>query len=362
MRSISAALIVALLPSMAAASDDFPYIFRIDHYVSGEQSCALLQTTGAFHLEQKGGDAVRVLEGTIPQKQLAEIENVLNREPLASLDQQQVEEPLLRTRFDKLQVDIFRHGKWQELLFRSSDSQEAFKQSLQPLLRWLDHLPKSPHRELSEDEGKNNCLPRGKIELKVRGAEMRSITPRIASDRAGAPLRSVMADVPQTPGVTQLLLKFHSFERNSADARESCLLVAEDGAYAAEKRAQKAGDKVHAASSAGMLDNVKLSELRKLLENPDLVNIHHREPPGRSPVVPMLGDMIQISIRRDGGEQHIVLSSWFGRPALPSIYVGDAAPQRAAGLLQFISTHMDVPAGGKSSRERQNVCNEMGEP
>jgi hypothetical protein len=360
-RPILAAVVLAVLSPFAVATDDFPYLLRIEHYVSGEQSCALLQKDGAFHLEQENGAAVKVFEGKISPKQLTELETALNHPPLAGLSQEQVEEPLLRTRFDKLQVDIFREGKWQELMFRSSDSQEMFKQSLRPLLRWLDHLPSSAHRELSEDEGKNNCLPPGKIELKSRGATPRSITPKIASDQAGAPLHSIATGIPEA-GAPQLLLQLHSLERKSGSARERCLVVAEDGNYEVEDRAQRAGEKVNATSAAGALDSAELSELHNVLENRDLANIHHREPPQRSPVVPMLGDMTQIFIRRNSGEQQIVLSSWFGRPVLPSFYAGDADPHRADALLQFIRAHVASSARGKSHPNARHVCKDVGEP
>src|SRR6476659_7949830 len=141
MRGLLAALVFASSALGQAYPSNSPYLLRLDHYPFEDHSCALLQSSGDFHLEIDHGDRVKVFE-----------------------------EPIIRSgRYDKLQVTVFRGDGWQDLFFRSSDSQRAFKQSLQPLAHWLDDLHKVPHRELSEDAGKNNCLPRSPIVLQIRG-------------------------------------------------------------------------------------------------------------------------------------------------------------------------------------------------
>ena len=152
----------------AAQTPNYPYLLRLEHSSFDAHSCALLQTTGAFHLEIYDGDNVKVHEGTIPPNDLLEIEADLNTPALVDLSQQQIEEPLIRTRHDELQVTVLRGDGWQDLFFRSSDSQRPFEGWLGPLVRWLDNLHKLPHRDLSEDEGRNNCLPPKPITLKRR--------------------------------------------------------------------------------------------------------------------------------------------------------------------------------------------------
>jgi hypothetical protein len=352
-RALLTILGVLLLNSAQAEQPDYPYLLRLDHYVSGEQTCALLQKTGAFHLEVDNGRKVRVYEGSLSPSQLAEVQSALNRHPLAGLSQQQIEEPLLRTRYDKLQLNIFRGDRWQDLFFRSSDTQETFKVSLQPLLRWLDGLHSLPHKELSEEQGKNNCLPAGKIELKKRGETAREIRPRIASDTGGAPLASrrlVTAPVQVRP-----LLEIYSLERKTASARERCVLIMEDGNYRIEERAQKASKPVDLNVLGGTAGAKELRELRGILDSPELAAIKHHEPPGGS-VVPMLGDKMEIWIARADHDQRIILSSSFGRPGMPAFYGGDASLHTAERLLRFLSERLENGTGKNLSKEGRNGC------
>src|SRR5712692_3793604 len=82
----------------------YPYLLRLEHSDFEDYSCALLQRTGAFHLEVDRGDEVKVSEGTIEANQLLQIERDLNTNALVTLSQQQIQEPLIRTRHDELQV------------------------------------------------------------------------------------------------------------------------------------------------------------------------------------------------------------------------------------------------------------------
>jgi hypothetical protein len=67
-----------------------------------------------------------------------------------------------------LQVSIFRTDHWQNLVFMDDDGSQSVPRSLGPLLNWLDSLHTQPHRQLNEDESKNNCQSPKKIELKKR--------------------------------------------------------------------------------------------------------------------------------------------------------------------------------------------------
>ena len=346
---------VLLLAAAQNQPQDYPYLLRLDHYVPGEDTCALLQTSGAFHLEIDDGKRARVYEGSLSPSQLAEMQSALNRQPLAGLSQQQIEEPLVRTRYDKLQVNIFRGDRWQELFFRSSDAQQNFKASLQPLLRWLDGLHSLPHKELSEDEGKNNCLPAGKIELKKRGEMTREVRPRIASDTGGGPLvsrRLVATPVPVRP-----LLEINFLEKKATRARERCVLVMEDGHYRIEERTQTASKPEDMSIVGGVASDRELRELRGILDSPELAVIKHHEPPG-GPVVAMLGDKMEIWIGRADSEQQIILSSRFGRPGTPAFYGGDAGLQIADPLLKFISEQLEKGTGKRLGRDARNGCSQ----
>jgi hypothetical protein len=67
-----------------------------------------------------------------------------------------------------LQISIFRTDHWQNLVFMNDNGSQSVPPSLGPLVNWLGSLHTQPHRELNEDEGKNNCQSPKNIELKTR--------------------------------------------------------------------------------------------------------------------------------------------------------------------------------------------------
>lgn len=344
----------------AAQAPSTPYLLRLDHSSFEGHSCALLQSTGAFHLEVNNGDDVKVLEGTIKSDDLTRITADLNNTVLIDLSQSQIQEPLIRTRHDELQLTIFRSDAWQDLFFQSSDSQQPFKPWLQPLVHWLDTLPRVPHRELSEDEGKNRCLPVGVIALKKRGeAQAESLTPRTTMHVLyGGP--TPQPQMPPQPVVSESvspLLLLHSFEMKTESAHESCVLVGTNGAYRFEDRTQKTGKPVKTKITAGHIGADELQELRQLLDDPGLAEIQHHEPPGHGDV-PMMEDKMEIFIARPAGVQHFILSSRFNQPDFPSFYRGDADVTVARPLLNFVSERLESSNAGVLDPTKRNGCTE----
>jgi hypothetical protein len=366
MRALLLAFVAVSLASGQTVPSPYPYLLRLDHYALGEHACALLQNTGAFHLEIDHGDDVKVFEGTIDVEQLSNIQRDLNTEELDRLSQQQIEEPILRTRRDRLQVTIFRGDGWQDLYFRSSDSQQPFKQSLQSLVHWLDNLHKVPHRELSEDAGKNNCLPPRVIALQKRGAvapaeqNAAKITMQVFSSSAPSAMKPQShqpTEVDSRP--VQTLLYLFSQEIKSGSARERCFLVTDHGTFRLENRVQKAGKRVNTEVAVGQMRAEEIQQLRQLLDDPRLLEIKHREPPrGRNALVPILGNVLELSIARPTGNQRIVLTSAFGRPAFPAFYGGDADISEAGGLLKFLDERSEKDKAESQGSVARNGCTE----
>ncbi len=345
---------------LTSAPSSYPYLLRLEHSNFEGHSCALLQTTGAFHLEVDHGDNVKVFEGAIATNDLFEIESDLNSNAFLDLSQQQIEEPLIRARHDQLQVTIFRGDGWQDLFFRSSDSQHPFKQWLQPLAHWLDNLHKLPHREFSEDEAKNNCLPPRVIALKKRDTD--AMRPPVTSKITANLLYAGPAPQPQpsqsiTPQSVPALLHVYSFEMKSGSAHESCALVTDNGKYRFEDRTQKAGKPVITKITAGQITAGELQQLHQLLDDPALAKIKHHEPPGHGDVL-MMGNKLDISISRPAGVQHFILSSRFNRPDFPSFYSGDADLSTARPLLKFLSEHVENNTAGPLDPSKRNGCTE----
>jgi hypothetical protein len=365
MRACLLILIAVSWASGQAVSSPYPYLLRLDHYTFEEHACALLQNSGAFHLEIDHSDDVKVFEGTIDARQLNDIQRDLNSEKLDRLSQQQIEEPIMRTRHDRLQVTIFRGDGWQDLYFRSADSQQPFKQSLQPLVHWLDNLHKVPHRELSEDAGKNNCLPPKVIALQRRGEvaarekNAAQITMQVFS--SGTPAYS---SLPQPaalePAPVPTLLHLFSQEIKSGIARERCLLIAENGQFRLENRIQKTGKRVSTETTLGQIGTQDIQQLRQILDDPRLAKLKHREPPGgRNTPVPILGNMLELSIMRPDGNQTIVFTSAFGRPRFPAFYGGDADISEAGRLLKFIDERAEADKAPTQSAPIRNGCTNL---
>ncbi len=368
MRGLLATLVLASSALGQAYPADYPYLLRLDHYTFEDHSCALLQTSGEFHLEIDHGDRVKVFEGTIDSHQLGEIKSDLNSDPLLNLSQQEIEEPIVRSgQYDKLQVTAFRGDSWQDLFFRSSDSQRAFKQSLQPLVHWLDDLHKLPHRELSEDAGKNNCLPRTPIVLQIRGApphhevtaktraDVLPSTPGLQSTTSAA---RAGPNSEGDPSASATILRLHLLEIKNGSAHDRCALVAESGTYRFEERIQKGAKPVETAVFSGRFNSGQLQQLRQILDDPNLANMNHREHRGGR-VVPMMGNMLELSISRPEGNQQLVLSTAFDHPQFPGFYGGDGNLHNAEPLLKFLTEHVEGPQAERLSKEARNGCTEV---
>lgn len=349
-----------LCGAAAAQSPSATYLFRLDHSNFEGHSCALLQATGSFHLEITDGDEVKVFEGTISSDELTKLEADLNSTALVNLSQPLIQEPLIRTRHDELQLSILRSEAWQDLFFQSSDSQQPFKHSLQPLIHWLDTLPRVPHRELSEDGGANRCLPVGVIALKKRGEALPdSVTARTTMHILYG--GQTPQPQPQRPPVAAQevppLLLLYSLAMKTVSAHETCVLIGENGMYRFEDRTQKAGKPVKTKITSGQIGPDNLQKLHQLLDDPAILNIQHHEPPGNDDVS-MTEDKLDLTIARPAGVQHVILSSRYNRPDFPTFYRGDADVAAAQPLLKFLSEHVQNNLVGTLDPSKRNGCSE----
>jgi hypothetical protein len=343
------ALVSVYNPLSASAQS---YLLRIEHRNHQTRSCALVQGTGTFHMEAENGDRTRVIEGILSAGQLLRLRRDLDNRALATLSQEQIEEPIVRDVRDLLQFDIFRKDHWQNLLFQSAESQESFKPSLQPLVRWLDHLGGLPHLELSEDAGKNNCLPPKKITLKRRSAVQPQ--PHAVTSTYPKPSIAMVPPAPEPPPPSAIL-RLVSVKVGSGTAYEKCVLVADDGVYRFEDRTQRSERaRLKTRVRQGRVNQQELLELRKILDRQSLREIRHHEPPGGIEVR-MMGDMLHLWIGRDAGFQEIVFST--NKRQTGYFYTGDAAFSAAVPLLKFVAEHVESNAA--LSSVRVNECTEI---
>ena len=346
-------LILFLLATGFAAAqvDSSPYLLRLDHETSGAHVCVLLQKTGAFHMESDGVDSTKVSEGRLTAEGLLQVERDLHDTALEALSQKQIEEPLIHRR-DVLHLNISRDDHWQDLSFYSAESQGPYRQSLQPLIRWLNELRKLPHKELSEDAGKNNCLAPGKIALKKRGDDA-------PVESASGTMNASIA--PQAPPPApkrkpaEALLRVFSMSAKSDAVRQGCVLITANGTYRAEERAQKVGSKkVMTKITGGKITPEEVLQLQQAIGASALSKIHHRETSHL--VLPMSGEMLNLQISRPSGVQELVLSSTFARRDVPFFYSGDGDISSAQSLLKFIAEHIWTNGSGGLDPGLRNDC------
>ena len=177
MRPVSLALLFVVFLSSAVLTgqnppstqvSNYPYLLHLETMNFDDQVCVLLLRDGQFHLEVEKGDHTKVFEGSLSQTKMQEVQTLINDPALRQLTEKQIVPPTGAIMLDELHVDIFRGDKWQDLFFVDDSSRRPFEHSIAPLVRWLRALPKEPHREISEEEGKNDCQLPKKIVLKVR--------------------------------------------------------------------------------------------------------------------------------------------------------------------------------------------------
>ena len=346
-------LMFALLPAIASSQvETSPYLLRIEHTSFESHECVLVQKTGFFHLEVEGDDSTKVFEGTLSAEGMGRLQNHLQDPELKALSQKQIEEPLIR-RPDFLALNISREASGQQLIYHSAESQEPYRKSLQPILQWLNNLHKQPHKELSEDAGKNNCLAPGKIALKKRIEQEHS-----ASAAAGGnntmPLDSPNQTVPKAEPIPTLL-QLSSLSVKSHTTRQACVLIVANGFYRAEEQQQKEGSKrVETRVTGGKLAPGEISELQRLLDDPAIEKIHHRKT--SRAVIPMSGEMLDLEIYRATTVQEIVLSSTFNRRDIPFFYSGDGDISSAQPLLKFVTEHVWTTGSGRLDPSLRNDC------
>jgi hypothetical protein len=351
--SILKLLLFTLAPALACAQVQRSYLLRMEHTSLESQGCVLLRKTGFFHLESDSGDSTKVFEGNLSADTLRQIKNELQEGNLKALSQEQIEEPLIR-RSEFLRLEILRDDHWQELTFRSADSQEPYRKSLQPIIRWMNDLHRQPHNELSEDAGKNNCLPPREIALKKRTEEV-SPEPAPSNGKSSTPLNP--SDSAAKPEPVPTLLQLGSLSVKSHAVRQACVLVVANGFYRAEEQKQKEGSKrVETRITGGKFVPEEISQLQQLLDDPSIAGIHHRRTSHMT--LPMSGEMLNLQIYRSSGLQDVVLSSTFNHHDVPFFYSGDGDIQSAQPLLKFLAEHVWTSNSGSLDPSLRNDCQE----
>jgi hypothetical protein len=314
---LSLVFLVFLVFCLRAAAQDrvadqianYPFLLRLEHTTKGSRACVLLRRNGEFHFEHTRGDETEVSEGQIPDAELVNLKEALNSDQLQQISQQKIIPPLLDTTVDQVQVNVVRTDHWQNLYFADSTSQIPYSGALKPLLTWMRALQDEPHRTLTEDEGKNNCLTPKKLHLTIRtndpslSAE-KKITENAANSAANG------AAGPQSSQPKSFLMRYSLDHFSSGVLQRTCVIVNPTGSFRMEKGSQQVTFKMKASVFEGSISEDELRELNQLLEAPDLKNLHHQN---RLASV-RRGDVqiTSLSIPREKEIQQLLFSSYIG--------------------------------------------------
>ena len=132
----------------------------------------LLRGNGQYHLEHHTAEKVRVFEGNLDSDETIQLVRIVSADQLYRLGQKQITDPMLKVDDDEVILAVLRPQEiWQQLFSPDSQSRDPYRESLVPLLNWLDRLQKRKGRELSEEEGRNNCRPFVNLEFGPRPAK-----------------------------------------------------------------------------------------------------------------------------------------------------------------------------------------------
>lgn len=165
----SIAFLTLLAPTRGQQTPDTPtFIFRLSQFERSDASCVLVQKNGKFHLERAHRKTLQVFEGTLAAEHLAALDHLLTEDRFQQLLPEAVSSSLLPTGLDELTISVPREGNWMTLRFLSGVSSDRNRPLLEEFLKWKAGVLKGPHKSLSEEGGRNNCLPLVPVDLTTR--------------------------------------------------------------------------------------------------------------------------------------------------------------------------------------------------
>ena len=127
-----------------------------------------LTPRGRFHLETSHGDRTKVLEGSLPNAELLNVQRMLDSDGIPGLSQDQPASPKTTRVSEIVQISIFRTDHWQNLVFMDDNGSSVHSAVVRSASELVGSLHTQAHQQLNQDEGKNNCQSPKKIELKTR--------------------------------------------------------------------------------------------------------------------------------------------------------------------------------------------------
>jgi hypothetical protein len=305
LRICSFAFILALLPvvwasdQQAVGTATVPYLLRMERLRSDQDVCVLVQRDGQYHLERLHPYGIRVFEGKLRNGALASLESLLMEDRLLRLQQSDIDVPLITGDLDNLFVSVLRPDHWQNLQFNSAESRKPYEEFLNPLLKWLDALQKEKAKELTEESGRNNCLPPKEIQLQTR---------------SGDKIHSMHAEASAVTHAYILRTLTRRFD--SSRIENSCVIIRDTGVYHVRRSQQLARKETKTTVLDGTFSVEAVNSLRVLIDADPL-----RKWPTENPPLARLqaATVTNLSIPREDGVQQITVWRYVFAPATHNI-------------------------------------------
>ncbi|MBZ5706655.1 MAG: hypothetical protein LAN63_14995 [Acidobacteriia bacterium] len=310
------------------------YLLRLERMQANEDVCVLVRGDGQYHFERLRRDQdMDIFESSLALPALQNLEHTLNSDELLQLSQEKISTPLISSSRDELLLSILRLGRWQNLTFPVAESRQPFRQSLDPLLKWLGDLPKENHIKLTEESGRNNCLPPEKIELKTRAANSREQSP-------GQPSNAPRTSKEIAPSFALRLAITRFSERQ---LENNCVIIYSDGRYHMERKRQRVGSNtVTTEVLEDSIPSTELQQLKRILDDPALQK--RRSEDSAQAVALRDGEFTFLSIPRDDHTQKLVFWKYYGAfpvglGGMPS--VSDNGVKLIKPLNQWLKSNID---------------------
>jgi hypothetical protein len=285
--------------SKSQSPDPAPsYLLRMERAAYLESVCVLLNADGRYHLERHQPRKVRVFEGTLREDELRDVIRIVSGKPLFGAEQKDVPELMLKSDDDRVTLAIHRLGAWQQLIFPDSSSREPFREAMVPLLKWFDSINKRKVPEISEEAGRNNCLPPSKTEFSQRN----STPPATDANQPQSAQAAPASNAPRPP--ENYILHMYESRLFNYEPEVACLLVASSGSYHLVKQTKTPKKGLSNAVLDGTLTPPQLASLRSLLDAPELVNRPEEEEKGEL-IMASNSSYTRLKIPRNGKIQKI---------------------------------------------------------
>lgn len=296
-----------------AASDNTP-LMRIERQIRVEDTCMLVRNDGQFHLERVvlGLGKTRIFEGNLPADSFSQLQQMLNADELKQLSQSQIKMDLVNEDLDHLLLAVNRANSWQSLNFPTSKSRKPFKNSLDPLVKWLERNMQQQN-PLPPETALTRCMPPSENATKAATpAGVPGLEPATAASTAQAAKNPYLLTIVEDhffADTTTTAVGFRQ-ENVSHKAERTCVIVYQSGRYRLEKSRQEADAAIKTDVYHDTLGADQIKELRQLLDAPNLVKLQHQRADVGMTVKE--GEIVSVVIPRGAATQRLSFASYFG--------------------------------------------------